>query len=133
MATEQQHHHLKIQGPQGKDALAIEHLRVSEGLSRLFEIHVRFIANKRLSDLEGQVRRILDYCGLEFEPGCVEFHKTKREVRTASSEQVRQPINTKGLEQWKAYDAWLDPLREALGPVLDDWRRDAKLDIAACS
>ena len=55
MATEEQHHHLKIQGPQGKDALAIEHLRVSEGLSRLFEIHVRFIANKRLSDLEGQV------------------------------------------------------------------------------
>ncbi|WP_306014777.1 tetratricopeptide repeat-containing sulfotransferase family protein [Oceanicaulis sp. MMSF_3324] len=94
---------------------------------------LRVIHEDVVSDLEGQVRRILDYCGLEFEPGCVEFHKTKREVRTASSEQVRQPINTKGLEQWKAYDAWLDPLREALGPVLDDWRRDAKLDIAACS
>ena len=94
---------------------------------------LRVIHEDVVSDLETQVRRVLDFCGLEFEPACVAFHKTKREVRTASSEQVRQPINTKGLEQWKAYDAWLDPLREALGPVLDDWRRDAPFDIAACS
>ncbi|HBU63590.1 MAG TPA: hypothetical protein DEB67_14230, partial [Oceanicaulis sp.] len=94
---------------------------------------LRVIHEDVVNDLEAQVRRILDYCGLEFEPGCVAFHKTKREVRTASSEQVRQPINTKGLEQWKAYDAWLDPLRDALGPVLDDWRRDTPLQIAACS
>ena len=94
---------------------------------------LRVIHEDVVSDLESQVRRVLDFCGLDFEPGCVDFHKTKREVRTASSEQVRQPINTKGLEQWKAYDAWLDPLREALGPVLDDWRRDAPFDIAACS
>ncbi len=94
---------------------------------------LRVIHEDVVNDLEAQVRRILDYCGLEFEPGCVAFHKTKREVRTASSEQVRQPINTKGLEQWKAYDAWLDPLRDALGPVLDDWRRDTPLQVAACS
>ncbi|WP_440958245.1 sulfotransferase [Oceanicaulis sp. LC35] len=94
---------------------------------------LRVIHEDVVADLETQVRRILDYCGLPFEAACVEFHKTRREVRTASSEQVRQPINTRGLEQWKAYDAWLDPLRDALGPVRDDWRRDAPLDIAACS
>ena len=56
-----------------------------------------------VEDLEGNVRRILDFCGLEFEPACVEFHKTERSVRTASSEQVRQPIYREGLEQWKHY------------------------------
>ncbi len=49
-----------------------------------------------VNDLEGNVRRLLDYCGLEFEPACVEFHKTERSVRTASSEQVRQPIYPRG-------------------------------------
>ncbi|WP_430431220.1 tetratricopeptide repeat-containing sulfotransferase family protein [Oceanicaulis sp.] len=94
---------------------------------------LRVIHEDVVSDLDSQVRRILDYCDLPFEQACVDFHKTKREVRTASSEQVRQPINTKGLEQWKAYDAWLDPLREALGPVCDDWRRDSSIEIAVRS
>lgn len=71
-----------------------------------------------VDDLEGSVRRILAYCGLAFEPACVEFHKTKRSVRTPSSEQVRQPIFRDGLDQWKNYEAWLGPLRTALGPVL---------------
>jgi tetratricopeptide (TPR) repeat protein len=68
-----------------------------------------------VDDLEGNVRRILDFCGLEFEPACVEFHKTERSIRTASSEQVRQPIFREGLEQWKHYEPWLEPLKEALG------------------
>jgi hypothetical protein len=75
-----------------------------------------------VDDLEGNVRRILDFCRLPFEPACVEFHKTERSVRTASSEQVRQPINREGLDQWKHYEPWLGPLREALGDALDRYR-----------
>ncbi len=71
-----------------------------------------------IDDLEGNVRRILDYCGLPFEPACVEFHKTKRSVRTPSSEQVRQPIFRDGLDQWKNFEPWLGPLRAALGSDL---------------
>ncbi len=71
-----------------------------------------------VDDLESNVRRILEYCGLPFEQACVEFHKTKRAVRTPSSEQVRQPIFRDGLEQWKNFEPWLEPLREALGPEL---------------
>jgi tetratricopeptide (TPR) repeat protein len=75
-----------------------------------------------VDDLEGNVRRILDYCGLEFEPACVEFHKTERSVRTASSEQVRQPIYREGLDQWRHYEPWIARLREALGDALAGYR-----------
>jgi hypothetical protein len=71
-----------------------------------------------IDDLETQVRRILDFCGLEFEESCVEFHKTKRTVRTPSAEQVRQPINTSGVDQWRNFEEYLDPLKQALGPEL---------------
>ncbi|WP_026941331.1 tetratricopeptide repeat-containing sulfotransferase family protein [Hellea balneolensis] len=71
-----------------------------------------------VGDTENQVRRILDYLGLPFEQSCLEFHKTKRSVRTASSEQVRQPIFKSGLEQWRNFEPWLDPLKEALGPEI---------------
>lgn len=72
-----------------------------------------------VNDLESQVRRLLDHCGLPFEDACVEFHRTRRSVRTPSSEQVRQPIYQSGLEQWRNYEAHLDPLKAALGPVLN--------------
>jgi tetratricopeptide (TPR) repeat protein len=75
-----------------------------------------------VDDLEGNVRRILDFCGLEFEPRCVEFHKTERSVRTASSEQVRQPIFREGLDQWKHFEPWLEPLKHALGDALNHYR-----------
>jgi tetratricopeptide (TPR) repeat protein len=75
-----------------------------------------------VDDLEGSVRRILDYCGLDFEPGCVDFHKTRRNVRTPSSEQVRQPIFRDSLNQWLNYEAWLAPLKIALGDVLTNYR-----------
>lgn len=68
-----------------------------------------------IDDLEGQVRRILDHCGLAFEQSCLDFHKTKRSVRTASSEQVRQPIYRSGMAQWRPFEPWLDPLKQALG------------------
>jgi tetratricopeptide (TPR) repeat protein len=67
-----------------------------------------------VDDLEGSVRRLLDFCGLDFEPACLDFHKTARSVRTASSEQVRQPIFRDGLDQWQNFDPWLGDLRRAL-------------------
>ena len=71
-----------------------------------------------LDDLESQVRKLLEYCGLPFDERCVNFHQTERAVRTASSEQVRRPINKAGLEQWRPYEAHLGPLKSALGPGL---------------
>ena len=75
-----------------------------------------------VDDLEGNVRRLLEHCELEFEPACVEFHKTERSVRTASSEQVRQPIYREGLDQWRHYEPWLGRLREVLGDALTRYR-----------
>jgi tetratricopeptide (TPR) repeat protein len=67
-----------------------------------------------VADLEGNVRRLLEFCGLDFEPQCVEFYKTERSVRTASSEQVRRPIFKEGLDQWRHFEPWLGPLEAAL-------------------
>jgi tetratricopeptide (TPR) repeat protein len=75
-----------------------------------------------VDDLEGSVRRLLDFCELEFEPACVEFHKTERSIRTASSEQVRQPIYREGLEQWRHFEPWLGTLRDALGDAVARYR-----------
>ncbi len=77
-----------------------------------------------VNDLEGQVRRLLDFCGLPFERACLEFHRTHRAVRTASSEQVRRPINREGLARWHRFRQFLGPLEEALGPALRDYPRD---------
>lgn len=71
-----------------------------------------------VDDLEGQVRRILEFCGLPFEQACVDYHQTERSIRTPSSEQVRQPIFRSSLEQWRNYEVWLDPLKDALGPEI---------------
>jgi len=68
-------------------------------------------------DLEGSVRRLLAFCELDFEPACLEYHKTGRSVRTASSEQVRRPIYPDGVDQWRRFEPWLGPLRAALGPL----------------
>jgi tetratricopeptide (TPR) repeat protein len=75
-----------------------------------------------VADLEGSVRRLLDFCELPFEPGCLEYHRTSRSIRTASSEQVRQPIFREGLDQWRHYEPWLGPLRDALGDALVRYR-----------
>ena len=70
-----------------------------------------------VEDLDGNVRRLLDFCDLDFEPACLEFHKTERSVRTASSEQVRQPIYKEGLDQWKNFEPWLGELQRTLGTL----------------
>ena len=68
-----------------------------------------------VADLETQVRRILEFCQLDFEQDCLHFHRTDRAIRTASSEQVRQPINTGGMQQWRPFDSYLAPMKTALG------------------
>lgn len=75
-----------------------------------------------VTDLEGSVRRMLDFCGLPFEPQCVEYYKTQRSVRTASSEQVRMPIYREGLDQWKNFEPWLAELKDALGDAVNRYR-----------
>ncbi|NNM61191.1 MAG: tetratricopeptide repeat protein [Steroidobacteraceae bacterium] len=67
-----------------------------------------------VEDLEGNVRRLLEFCGLDFEPACLEYYKTERSIRTASSEQVRRPIFKEGLDQWRRFEPWLGPLKAAL-------------------
>jgi len=83
---------------------------------------LRVLHEDVVEDLEGSVRRLLGHCGLEFEPACIEFHKTRRSIRTASSEQVRQPIYREGLEQWRNFEPWLGALKEALGDALVRYR-----------
>lgn len=79
----------------------------------------RVIYEALIEDTEMQVRRALAYCGLPFDERCLRFYENDRAVRTASSEQVRRPINREGLDQWRNYERWLDPLQAALGPVLE--------------
>jgi tetratricopeptide (TPR) repeat protein len=79
----------------------------------------RVIHEALIDEPEAQVRLLLDYLGLPFEDACMRFHENSRAVRTASSEQVRRPINRDGMDQWKPYDAWLGSLKNALGDI---WR-----------
>ena len=83
----------------------------------------RVIYEDMVADPETQTRALLDHCGLPFEAGCLRFHETERAVRTASSEQVRRPIFTDALEQWRHYQAWLEPLEAALGETRRNWRQ----------
>ncbi|MBV6423797.1 MAG: Beta-barrel assembly-enhancing protease [Steroidobacteraceae bacterium] len=79
----------------------------------------RVIYERMVEDTETEVRRLLDYCGLPFEPACLQFYRNDRAVRTASSEQVRRPIYRDGVDQWRHYEPWLEPLKHALGPIID--------------
>jgi tetratricopeptide (TPR) repeat protein len=103
-----------------------------EDIARYYSMYVKLMAHwetalpgkilrvqheEVVGDLEANVRRILEFCGLEFEPGCVEFHKTQRPVHTASSEQVRQPINRDGIDHWRHFEPWLGPLKQHLGTL----------------
>ncbi len=78
----------------------------------------RVIHERLVENLEDEVRAMLDHIGVPFEESCMRFYETERAVRTASSEQVRQPIFTEGLDYWKNYEPWLGPMKEALGAVL---------------
>ena len=81
----------------------------------------RVFHERLVEDTESEIRRLLDYCGLPFDDSCLRFFENPRAVATPSAEQVRQPIYREGLEHWRHYEAWLDPLKAALGPALDDY------------
>jgi tetratricopeptide (TPR) repeat protein len=85
---------------------------------RVLRVHYEDV----VEDFEGGVRRMLEHCGLPYQAACLAFHETRRSVRTPSSEQVRQPINREGLSQWRRYQPWLTPLRDALGDALVSYR-----------
>jgi len=82
----------------------------------------RIIHEDLVADPETHIRALLEYCGLPFEPACLRPHETVRPVVTASAQQVRQPISAKGAEEWRRFEPWLDPLKEALGESLQTWR-----------
>ena len=84
---------------------------------RILRVHYENI----VADTENEVRRVLEYCGLPFEEGCLRFFENDRPVRTASSEQVRQPIYKEGVDHWRHFEPWLDPLKKALGPVFEQY------------
>ena len=79
-----------------------------------------------VTDFENQVRRMLEYCELPFEESCLNYYDTDRPVRTASSEQVRQPIYTQSLHRWRLYEQHLDELKEVLEPILPRYRKYEK-------
>lgn len=81
----------------------------------------RLIYDRLVEEFEAEVRRLLDYLQLPFDQACLDFHANQRSVRTISAGQVRQPINRRGLDQWKPYEKWLGPLKSALGPVMEEW------------
>ena len=82
----------------------------------------RVIYEDLVDNVEDEVRRLLDYLDLPFDPACLQFHSNERAVRTISAGQVRKPLNREGLDQWRAFEQWLGPLKDALGDTLDDWR-----------
>jgi tetratricopeptide (TPR) repeat protein len=86
---------------------------------RVYRLHYETLVN----DTEFEVRRLLDYCGLTFEPACLRFYENRRFVQTISSDQVRRPIYTAGLEQWRHFEPWLDPLKTMLQDLVDDYPR----------
>jgi tetratricopeptide (TPR) repeat protein len=81
----------------------------------------RVIYESLIEDTENEVRRLLDYCDLPFEEGCLRFYENERAVRTASSQQVRKPIFQDAIDHWRHFEPWLAPLKLALGPVLETY------------
>lgn len=84
---------------------------------RVYRIHYEAL----VENTETEVRALLEHCQLPFEESCLRFYENRRAVQTASSEQVRRPIFREGLEQWRHYEPWLDPLKGALGPALEGY------------
>jgi hypothetical protein len=99
-----------------------EYVRAMDHYDRVLpgRIH-RVIHEDLLSGPEVIVRSMLDYLGLPFEDACLQFHRSSRAVRTASSEQVRRPLNRDGVGQWVPFEAWLGPLKDTLGDLPDTY------------
>ena len=78
----------------------------------------RVIYESMIADTEAEVRRLLAFCGLPFEAATLRFYENERAVRTVSAQQVRKPIFREGIDHWRHYEPWLQPLSAALGEVL---------------
>ena len=99
-----------------------DYVRFMDHMERVQPGTIHRVVNERLiEDPEGEVRRMLGFIGLPFDPTCLEFHRSKRAVQTPSAEQVRRPINREGVDYWRQYESWLGPLKEALGPAIESW------------
>ena len=99
-----------------------EYLRLMNHFDEVRPGLVHHVLNEVLiDDPEREIRRLLEFVGVTFEAACLDFHQNRRTVRSASSEQVRRPINRDGVDQWRHYEPWLAPLKEALGPTLETW------------
>jgi len=97
-----------------------DYVRLMAHVNSLLPSRVHRVTYERMvDDTESEVRALLEYCGLDFEPSCLAFYETERAVRTPSSEQVRQPIYRAATDEWQRYDRHLDRLKGALGEVLD--------------
>ena len=99
-----------------------DYLRMMTHFEQVDPGAVHRVVNERLiDDFEPQVRALLDYIGVEFDSACLDFHNNRRAVATPSAEQVRRPINRDGVDQWRAVEPMLAPLKQALGPALAGW------------
>ncbi len=83
---------------------------------KILDVHYE----QTVDDLETQVRRILDFCELPFEQSCIDFYQTERAIKTASSEQVRQPIYKGALGTWRRYEQFLGLWQEQLGDIIEE-------------
>ena len=100
------------------------YLRLMRHFDAVLPGKVHHVINERLiDDFEPEVRKLLDHVGVPFDPACLEFHRSSRPVRSASAEQVRRPVNREGVDQWRAFEPWLGPLKDALGGALEDWQQ----------
>jgi hypothetical protein len=99
-----------------------DYVRLMEHFDSVLPARIHRVYYENLvADLEGEVRRLLQYCGLPFEEQCLRFHETRRVVQTASSEQVRRPLYADSVDQWRNYEPWLENLRDALGDVVQQY------------
>lgn len=99
-----------------------DYVRLMAHVDRVLPGRVHRVNYERMvDDTEAEVRAVLEHCGLAFEPECLEFYRTERAVRTPSSEQVRRPIYSGSVDEWRAYEPHLAPLKSALGEVLDSY------------
>ena len=88
----------------------IRHFSDTLPADRFTQVHYEDV----VADIEGEARRLLDFCGLAFEPQCIDFHRNTAPVATASSAQVREPLYTRALARWKRYEAHLGPALDIL-------------------
>lgn len=104
-----------------------DYLRLTNHLDAVQPGTVHHVVNERLiAEPEGEIRRMLDYVGIPFDSACLAFHTQRRAVRTPSADQVRRPINRDGVDAWRAFEKWLDPLRGALGTAMANWMPEEK-------